>query len=354
MPDLPEGVYWYTGAITYQLGSILLLFHLALLIGWNQGERSILRGLGLIATALAAIGSSEVHMVLVVVLLAFGLILQRVGKGLRPFIPWWHAALVLGAAAIVILAPGNERRAAHFPERYRLLHSLGMSVAQCIRFSGRFVLDPALWLGVLLAWPLIDRIRKSEPWWLSVIQRKRLWISIFPLVVLFLCTFPAYWGTGMLGQHRTVNVALFFSLLSAPILLFAWCDQTWVRSLMGHGQRLRRSWGFPVLVLIVFGLLGNGGKASRDLFLGHAAQFDRDMQARYERLVLAVEAGEKEVELQPVHSPESLYLLEVTPYPGYWINRLYGPYFGDRELRVVLEHSGEKEGQRPLPGRTAH
>lgn len=144
MPDLGEGFYWYTGAVTYQLGSILLVVHLGLLAnkprnGWMFALILLLN----IVLAVVIVGMDEVHMLLMVCLH-----LARTARSLRKrkAVPssLLLLAIVAGGAALMYFAPGNAVRGGMFADTHLFWRSLGMSALQAVRFVGMWVLSPRL------------------------------------------------------------------------------------------------------------------------------------------------------------------------------------------------------------------
>ncbi|HRN35674.1 MAG TPA: hypothetical protein PLL18_02040, partial [Flavobacteriales bacterium] len=116
MPDLGEGFYWYTGAITYQLGNILLLLHLGLLV--PGGRKGLHRYAALAVNLLLAVaitGMDEIHMLLMVGLHTVRTVWLALGR--KPVIPGLLLLLLtMAGAALMYAAPGNAVRGALFAD----------------------------------------------------------------------------------------------------------------------------------------------------------------------------------------------------------------------------------------------
>ena len=147
MPDLGEGFYWYTGAVTYQLGSILMLVHLGLLFRREQeGRQGWRRALVLLLNIVLAVvitGMDEIHMLLMVALHA-GRFVWLVRKRSSHVAGLLLLGVVGAGAALMYLAPGNAVRGGMFADTHLFWRSLGMSALQAVRFVGTWVLSPAL------------------------------------------------------------------------------------------------------------------------------------------------------------------------------------------------------------------
>ncbi|MEO8068588.1 MAG: DUF6056 family protein [Flavobacteriales bacterium] len=334
MPDIREGFYWYTGAITYQLGNILALFHAARVL--RSQERTWASTVVDALLLAIVMGCSEVHMILMVVF--HGLLITwrwRRGATIRKNGLWLLAVALLCTVAVV-LAPGNAVRSALFTGTHDPLHSLWMSALQSVRFGLTWMSNPVLLLLSFLYIPAVRSFAQRSPLFAKAFHLKP-WMSTLALpAIIFLCAFPAYWGTGILGQHRTVNVAYFFFLPLWFINLTVWdvhvFQRKWVR-----WPRLTQPMLVGVLVAVLgfFNLYGNGGRASRDLVTGKAARFDGQVGARYPVLEQARENDDPIVLRAIADPPESLYLLELREDPNDWVNQCYALYFGVKGRPVI-------------------
>jgi hypothetical protein len=334
MPDLGEGIYWYTGAVSYQLPSALLLFLAACWVCLSRGAEGAQR-IGLLAAALVLAffiaGSSETHAVLVVLLHAGVLLAMWRTGGMTRAVPIFFLALSIGLALFMVLAPGNAVRAEHFPERGQILHTVFWGGLQTARFVATWITEPALVMASVL-WVTLDRrlgltLRWSLPvWWVLVVLVGLVWL---------LMALP-YWATGILGQHRTVNVACFLFLpgwllfLSMAMRRSRWADVT------GHlgSQRMQR-WTWALFLGALF-LVGSGRRVGMDLLDGRLAHYDAGVMERYGAIQQAIARGEKELHLAPIEPmPRSLRILDAGPDPEHWGNSSLVRYFGgDLKLYV--------------------
>lgn len=329
MPDLGEGFYWYTGAVTYQFGNVLFLFHLARLVrDCSSGGSGFLRSVVDALLITAIIGSSEVHMVLMVALHG-AIVLLRHAPLASPARRWWKFFLVLVCASVVVFAPGNAVRSALFAGSHDVLHSAWWGFLQTGRFALTWATDPALLLCSAFYLPLSRRLATTEQRFANAFGLRPWMTSTALLAVIFLCAFPAYWGTGILGQHRTMNVAYCFFLPLWFLNLTTWDVHVF-----------SKRWNvLPRLSPTIVGLLGialilllnldrNGGDAVRDLVTGRAARFDGQMEHRYPLLVKA-RTNDLPVMLPAIADPpESLPLYELRDDPHHWVNQCYALYFG--------------------------
>ncbi len=336
MPDLSEGIYWYTGAVSYQLPTALLFLLLASWSRYVRENRVAVRRWLLLANALLTAviaGCSETHMVLTV-LLYVGLLAWKWRSSMEVRnVLWIFFLLAVGLGLFMYLAPGNAVRAANFPERGRPLHTLLYATLH----TGRF----------LLTWSLSPALLAASLVWLFFVRRSGITVGkgISPVMVLlatgsviFLLMALPFWATGILGQHRTVNVAcsLFLPgwfLFLATVAPHPYLDR--VVAFVTATARQRLVWA--VLFAAVF-FTGNGYRAGADLVDGRLAHYDQGVRMRYEAIQAAVASGEKELHLEAIDPmPRSLRILDAGPNPGHWGNSQMVRYFGGGDLQLMVE-----------------
>lgn len=340
MPDPGEGFYWYTGAITYQLGSILLLLHLGLLFPREPGTRNTPWLLLNLILAVAIVGMDEVHM-LMMVCFHFArtawLLRQR-----RSFIPaLLLLAAVWGGAALMFLAPGNQVRGDMFADTHRLGYSLGMSAIQSLRFVGKWLLNPSLIVLLLLYSTLHRRLAVSIAGYRRLLHATPPWLAAaLPFLLVMATTFPAYWSTGLLGQHRTINVACLFAI---PLLFFnlaMWLERRGRQRVQEEQAAPTRSarlmaWTM-VLAIVALNTTGNGYDAWADLLGGRAAAYSQVQDGREAAIQLAaLDPGKTIVYERMVQPPRILPSYEVRGPLTPWMLHCQARFFGAEESQVA-------------------
>ncbi|HEX2615946.1 MAG TPA: hypothetical protein VHL57_00310, partial [Flavobacteriales bacterium] len=297
MPVIGEGLYWYTGAVTYQLANIGSALLVASLLTFRRERFIASRPVHALLNAVlmvVMIGMNEQHMVL----LGAGLLLWCLTAARkRQQAPWLLLLLAIAAAAVVMLAPGNAVRGSYFESAHHFLSSVGMTAIQTARFLGTWLLSPALLVCSLLYVQVHLHLRDRVSAFARAFGLTPWSAAALGLGVIALCIFPAYWSMGMLAQHRTLNVAYWTFL---PL----WCMG--LSALLEHSRfRGRVPFMAPRQLIVAIGLAGaallltrNGGDAVGDLYTGRAARYDAAMHARY-----AAFAREGAIILTPLTDP---------------------------------------------------
>jgi hypothetical protein len=325
MPDITEGLYWYTGAATYTAGSI------ALIVAWSgwlrlaDGKGGVWTlGVGTLIATLWALFSSEVHMLLVATSVACLLAWQWHRRRLEVPVALC-GIIVFAATAVMIGAPGNEVRGSLFPGRGRLGHTALMASVQVLRFVVEWMATPALAVCSVIWYTVSERFMAMP------VTRVA---PVIPLVVGLLLTGALmalpYWTTGMLGQHRTVNVACLFFL------------PCWALFLITLRRRLQLRWSVRpsvqapmALLLAALVLGGNGGRVIGDLASGAARRNDEALMNRYDAVLEdGTLWGSVLLNAQPCCT-KALRIPDPHPDPSHWVNRSMARLLGAEGVRIV-------------------
>lgn len=337
MPSLSEGIYWFTGSATYQLGNIVALWYLCALVSYCHG-RFILRSriihmIVLTLLLICSIGFNEVLMLLLLgsSLLQLLIAVKRKSEHKSLFI--YLFIITLACSAVMILAPGNSARAMTYTANHNLdlTKSFLLSIMQSVRFIFDWISSLPLWIASLFYFfinrKLIHTRLFSNSFYLAPL------VSVALLFVIpFTCILPAYWGTGILGQHRTVNTAYFFFLICWFINLTVIFNRYFNSKEIGV-MNVKPGTVFGAMACITMMVTGNGYAAITDIFYGRAKAYDLQMKARYE--LINSSAGDT-VKLAPViDPPATLFVLDITSDPDHWINRSYAIYFGAEDKKIV-------------------
>lgn len=334
MPNSSEGFYWYTGAMTYQLPNALSLF---LLANWVRFLRTPDRALSwkwfaaqiLLATVIA--GCNEVHMAFLV--LGHGALLVHCWFTQRRIPKPVVVLLIVSAlcALVVAVAPGNATRAAHFAMRHDLLRTIGHGAAQTGRFGGLALISfPVIILTLNI--PSIRREAIAHGVLAPFKKPLNKWIALaLPFCCLLVAMVVTYWPTGLLGQHRTVNMGLFYFVIAWFFAALVW-DQTFFQPRKTYSEgMLNWPWAL-VMISAAFLVGGRGADLTWELGDGTLARYDRAMLARYETIG---NAPDGEVVLPPVQWPTSVKVLPLDTSATHWMNQSLADYFERPGLRLI-------------------
>ncbi len=217
-------------------------------------------------------------------------------------------SLTILCSVIVIASPGNEIRSGMFQNRHRFFYSLGMALLQEVRFVATWVTNPAFILTTILSLPVLDKIIEK-----NYLLKNHFFIHPIVTTILFfglmLCgLFPPYWATGMLGQHRSVNVACFFFLIGWFVLL-----AIWIAYLKSNNQKIEVKLpkfvyvlGILMLIISLFAT-NNSREVLLDLVIGKATKYNQEMWQRSLQFEQCAKNNLTKCEVNPVQNlPRSI------------------------------------------------
>jgi Family of unknown function (DUF6056) len=340
MPDLSEGIYWYTGAVSYLLpGALMLLLFASWLRTYRAPRHTRARwvALNVLLTVIIA-GCNELHMVFMV-LFHVALLWLR-WRSARKVDRKMVVVLVFAclAAAVMIAAPGNSGRSAQFPHKHELGHTLLWGGLQTGRFLLTWVLSPALLITSFLFLASGSWLRSRLCTLVLVFNIRPMAVFALLVIMVFVAMALPYWSTGLLGQHRTVNAALLFFL---P-LWFLMLTMFGIDPVFKPGHRvvlspLHRGLVLALLVPVFF-FTGSGARVGGDLVSGRMGEFDAQLGARYAAIERAKLEGRTDLLLPSLTTkPHSLRYLDGSFDGGQWINRSIAYYFGADSLWITID-----------------
>lgn len=330
LPCLPQGIYWFSGSMTYVLGCVFAMFYAGTVFRYINKTFIInpTIHLSLILLLLViSIGFNEVQMLLFMCIHIFIWLGLKKQERFHSF--WFIILLVcISFSSIMFFSPGNRYRGYYYQDSHHFFHSLFMTALQLPRFFFAWISYAPLLMASMLFAPVSLVLSKR-----SVLFRKagnyNPYVLFFLLwVILFLCIFPAYWSTGILGQHRTLNTACFFFIPAWFLFLHSLFQSN------NLAEKITFILSSPVktaLTLILAATLlfsGNCGSVLMDLVTGKITGFNKEMNNRYILINEALKHGQSEVTLPPLENkPASLFVIDIHPGCNFLANREYALFY---------------------------
>jgi hypothetical protein len=207
-----------------------------------------------------------------------------------------------------------------------------------VRFAAQWATSGPLLLATLLYIPLGVEVARRSPIFQRLSPARAGALAAGAFATIPAAVFPAYWETGLLGQHRTVSVSYFVFLVLWFAAVTAMLSG---RKIPGSADWLASTgprWVTAALFILSLTTTHNGYTVAADLTYGRGAAFDREMSRRHEALDTCRRDARETCEIpRIVNKPESFFVLDVSGDPSNWINSAYAGYFHVRA--VVASHS---------------
>lgn len=348
LPTPARAFYWLTGAATNQLVLILIFFAFALLLRDPTPMGKFKRAVLIIVSSLlmaAAIGTYDNTIPVLdgILLGAAAVALYTRNPRRLQFSIVLIVALI--SSAVVMLAPGNEVRAAFF-EKAPLLQAIDYSITNSLKWLIPTLLSPILLIASLLflptGWRIGRRLREitnNKPrWMLGVVV---LW------TVMLICSWlPAQYVMQGNPPPRTLNTISIFLLVGLFGSIAVFCAQV-----SGDDRRdlplptgLLAAARFALAAVLL--TQGNGLTAALQL-KDEVRDFDLAMHQRYELIRQAKARGEMDVVIPPLPVQPTLLLpigKDVTPDPIEYPNFAVSTYWEIDSIRIEVSDSPESDG----------
>lgn len=334
MPIISDGIYQYTGAVTYQLGCSFLLIYIAALVWFFQGRYLLnSKAIHLVLVTLLLFISIGFNEILMIAMWLFSvvtyLIVWKNGLGQKQM-----ALFILIAASVfsglMYFAPGNHIRTDLFQNTHQLFSSLFMSMAQTARFSFEWISSAPLLLLSILYFQLNKKLSGGDNLFSRSFYLTPVTCLILLFLVVFIGSFPAYWSTGILGQHRTMNISYFLFIMMWFVSLTVFCN---FKKLPDTVLNIKLEWMLLVLIWGSLVFTKNGYDVIMDLKSNSAYEYNELMNDRY----ALIQNPEDTVYFKAIpNPPKTIFVLDITHNPNHWINRGYNLYFHTQK-KIMLE-----------------
>jgi hypothetical protein len=334
MPIISEGIYWYTGAVTYQVGIISMVFFLGMMVQLHNGicilKNKWVHSFLMIFLLFMTAGCNELSMVLAILFLLLLIMKSNLKSQNRKMILFFLITSFF-FGCLVYFAPGNENRGNYFAEKHQIFHSLLYSSAQTIRFSVLWLSGGTLLIASVLYYPICKKLSAEIPLFKKSFYVSPLTALILSLMTIFIGAFLPYWSTGILGQHRTMNVSFFFFLLSWFVFLTSLYNSKYLKWQNLHSKI--KILLFSMLCMTLF-FTQNGWNVWNDLYSGKAQSYNDQMNVRYEK----IRKMNGDLYLPLIKNPpKTLFVLDLTEDPNHWQNRSYTVFFEKTEYLIYPE-----------------
>lgn len=337
MPTLVQGIYWLPGALTYQLGNILLLYitaHVLKLMADKEASR-INKFVNSFLIVVACGLNETTMLTLDLLLLSFCcfyvLRKRKLQKDLIIFL-----LIAICCSLIVVFAPGNAVRDSGFadPNKHQIGFSIISSFTTAYTCMGKWLSSSSIVMASFLAisFHVISSKKERNP-------NAALALLVVPIwgYLLITSTFiSGFWSTGYIAPDRTLNVSywLFICLWFITILLL----MDFLNPLLAFIRDL--NWWKASLILLITLLLsidtsGNYYVATRDIISGKAFMYNKECRAR-SRIMENSQSDYCEVPSFSVY-PRSIFNEDITSDINNWWNHLYALYYNKKGVRVVFK-----------------
>lgn len=315
LPSLSEGLYWYTSSVTYFLSAIVYLYWLTLFFNFLHYKNKF-HFLYLVVLMIFFSGLNEMIVLCNLLFIGICIVLRK-----RDVWLWGIFVLQILIFIYVLSAEGNNVRAAYFEDKHNVLYTLEGTFLNTLRFIGRWLMSPPLWIGVIVL------LRTS----ISFFKPVKLKNSYFLAGVFFLLSLVAIacaaplWTTGMIGQYRTPNLALFLFIPILVILILSFKIK-FPNIILPLKFIKNKLWIFIFIISLIF--WGNARDVQIDLLSGDAAAFHFAQKNRLLKIQTCIEEKKEFCSIPYLDKkPKSIFVYDISDDSDLWFNKCYSKYY---------------------------
>ncbi len=330
MPNVAEGIYWFAGAITYQVANILTILLFISVIKLMQTKKIKFLFLSVLFV-FCVIGSNELSMLIVDFILAaiFGYAFFKEKKINYSLLILLVFAFIF--SLVVYFSPGNTVRGNTIPNDHQFAFSAWQAVIQTINHL-------RLWLPLSIVFILIffDAFHKHiKAAWASNFNVHPTYVFILLCLILFIGFFTGYWSRGVCPAARTKNVLCFFYVAGFLYLGFS---QLFYLKKKEKIFLVITPWArylLFVIILINLSHKNNISTAYADLIKGTAYRYDAEIKERYE--IIKISTGEDCTVPKIKSYPLTITVADISRDAGYPRNKYQAEYFGLKSIKTIEE-----------------
>ncbi|OFX57740.1 MAG: hypothetical protein A2046_13605 [Bacteroidetes bacterium GWA2_30_7] len=338
MPVISEGIYWFTGFVTYHLGNILFLFLVSLIFRYLKNQfifNKYSHAFIIISLLFIITGLNEVIMLNLLFLCTLTLFITYRNKQANRnfFILLFIFTLIF--SSFVYFAPGNSTRESLFSNNHNLVSSLINSTIQTFRFIFEWISSLPLIIMSVFYYFINRQLSDKEVIFKNSFYLKPSYSIIIIFIVVFICIFPAYWATGILGQQRSVNVAYFLFIIFWFINLTVFFNYFKAQS-VGFNELRAEIKIFAVLIMLIsFAITKNGLSLISDIAYNKQIQYNNIMNKRFQTLSNFDKNNTDTIYFEQIPNPsKTIFILDITDDSECWMNKGYNAYF-EIENKIV-------------------
>ncbi len=289
MPGLGEGVFWFSSLVSYQFGILFFLYWLAC---WNRyfrykGER-LFYAVATCTLLILLSGLNELFAMLATGLIFIVLSIKIYsGKNCRLeysmliliAVSWWFLLSAQSFRDRYIVVPQKNEIA--------IVKAVGYAIAQVGYHVFKCLLNPFLWIGVLLGAGAFKRLLPYIQVDQSMLKKRAPFLFLICGIAMFLVSFMTYYFIDIrLVPLRVTNLTIFI-LFSGLLLAGVLAAEKFMQYRDNKVQQI--IYQFRFVIITSFFLLGlfmktNVSTAYSSLASGELNRYNQQMNDRYQLL----------------------------------------------------------------------
>lgn len=327
MPTVYEGFYWLSGAITYQLANILLLWLIFYFIKFMDSGKLTFYVIAIVLL-LFLIGSNEIYMLLVDLFILTVLFYDYFQTRQLNYYLLFFVLICVIFSLVVYLSPGNVIRASTYTDQHKIVHALTKTISTALSYV-------AIWIPfvALTSFIYIDNLNKKRIVFVNKIMNVSPYLIVSTLFsVLFIGFFTSYWSVGKQPPIRAINSIYFIFLILVFFLIFVLLTRFNAQNKVFFQFSKEIKWSLLLLILFQIGQKNNIKTIYQELLNGEIASYDKELNQRYS--LINNERNDFIIVPQLKYQPRTIFAKDITTDFYNWQNSSYSKYFAKEGIKI--------------------
>lgn len=350
MPDLAEGIYWYSSATFHFTGGIFSMFLISLIINIPKTKKIIPKVLEILVSIVLVIliaGSNEIHSILIFEFLVLVIIARLYFRKKINVIDIVLIVVLVVSSVFALNTPGNFKRLELFPNHYNFTYAFPHSFKSTVYLIGHHLQSAPFIIISIISIPIISKFLNNEKASKINIRINPIIAFLLSLLIIASLYFPPYLALGIDPPWRIHNsISLVF--------IFLWFLNIFIiiKYLYDKKYTIPPTPKYLTTLLIVIAFLfafidfhikdpqdgikfkGNIANAYYDLFFV-APKYDNEMRLRNSKIENDIKSGKTEIEIESlINIPQTIFYRDITDDSKNWMNVGVAIYYGVNSIKV--------------------
>jgi hypothetical protein len=334
MPSITQGIYWAPGAITYNLGNIMVVYLIGFILQSQAIGASKLQKVITIVITILSCGLNESSMVAVdLIIIVFLLYTFIDSKKINTYLLLLLITAFL-CTIIMAISPGNHIRDTGFldPHKKNVMYTIMSSFSSLIYYLSIWLFNWRMLVisicTVLFFAPLIDELKTVKLHWVRFIIITFLGFSIVAAAFA-----PGFWSTGYIAPDRTINAVYWLFLIWWFAFLFALTSLIRTKISNFELKPVIFLGAFLLVVISFFAQELNFSRALSDLVTGRGYVYSKELK---NRLILIKKGNNASICELPEFSgiPGTIFHEDIKADEEDWFNKEFARYYKLNKVRL--------------------
>ncbi len=350
LPDMAEGIYWYSSSTYYFTGGIFLLFLITFFLkipNLNNFFKKFISIIICIILLVFIVGSNEIHTFLVFEFIILFIIAKLFFKKKLKLTEIVILLVLIGVSIIAISAPGNFRRLGFLHNHFNFNYTFLNSFKSTSFLIGHHIQNIPFIVVSILTIPIISEFLHRENSLKIKFKINPIFTILISILIITSLYFPVYFALGSDPPwriHNSISLVFIFLWFLNIIIIIKYLND---KKITIHPTPKYLT---TILIIVAFLFVfidfhikdpregikfkGNIAHAYYDLFF-KASDYNKEINKRYLLIQKAKEENQNLLEVEKIKNiPLTIFYRDLSEDPEHRINVGFANYYGIKSIKV--------------------